>query len=362
MADLLFCEPTELYNILNQVSKLSRLAEPNYLCLLDVRSKRQYDESHVITALRVKKRDHQYLIPESVDLECVRYCIVYDSNTSSLELSIRRRQYGEEEEEEEEEEEKDKDKEEDTELLPGPAVEFGQILIHFTRQPVYVLRGGYECFSGMYHFFRTQKIIWMPQELDAFQPYPIEILPGKVFLGKISQACNAKMHKDLKIKAHVNISMETTPYFVGNPDKLLHIKIEDTPDSILFPFFRHICHFMEVLGPCKEMQNQHAAQSGLRGPAAGVGESPPWGVSHRHLGAYLLTIACHPAVITEEPWLGLLGWEGGWVCTWSGPGEDVCCLEVHIRIERLVLLVLCSPILRIKPRAAVLSLPNAATL
>lgn len=52
---LVLCEPIELYNILNQVTKLSRLTEPNYLCLLDVRSKREYDESHVITALRVKK-------------------------------------------------------------------------------------------------------------------------------------------------------------------------------------------------------------------------------------------------------------------------------------------------------------------
>uniref|UniRef100_A0A8C2LXU1 Serine/threonine/tyrosine interacting-like 1 n=1 Tax=Cricetulus griseus TaxID=10029 RepID=A0A8C2LXU1_CRIGR len=213
MAELLFCEPTELYNILNQVSKLSRLAEPNYLCLLDVRSKRQYDESHVITARRVKKKENQYLIPESVDLECVRYCIVYDSNTK---------------------------------LLPGPAVEFGQILTHITRQPVYVLRGGYECFSGLYHFFRTQKIIWMPQELDAFQPYPIEIIPGKIFLGKFSQACNARIHKDLKIKAHVNVSMEATPYFAGDADKLLHIKIEDSSDSNLLNSFRHICHFMEL--------------------------------------------------------------------------------------------------------------------
>ncbi|XP_057621609.1 serine/threonine/tyrosine-interacting-like protein 1 isoform X2 [Chionomys nivalis] len=234
MAELLFCEPTELYNILNQVSKLSRLAEPNYLCLLDVRSKRQYDESHVITARRVKKKDSQYLIPESVDLECVRYCIVYDSNTSSLELHIRRRH-------EEEDEDEDEKREE---LLPGPAVEFGQMLTLFTRQPVYVLRGGYECFSGLYHFFRTQKIIWMPQELDAFQPYPAEIMPGKIFLGKFSQACDAKIHKDLKIKAHVNVSMEATPYFVDDADKLLHIKIEDASYSSLFSSFRHICHFM----------------------------------------------------------------------------------------------------------------------
>lgn len=34
MTDLVLCEPIELYNILNQVTKLSRLTEPNYLCLL----------------------------------------------------------------------------------------------------------------------------------------------------------------------------------------------------------------------------------------------------------------------------------------------------------------------------------------
>lgn len=34
MTGLVLCEPIELYNILNQVTKLSRLTEPNYLCLL----------------------------------------------------------------------------------------------------------------------------------------------------------------------------------------------------------------------------------------------------------------------------------------------------------------------------------------
>ncbi|KAM6156941.1 serine/threonine/tyrosine-interacting-like protein 1 isoform 2-T2 [Erethizon dorsatum] len=138
MADLVFCEPTELYNILNQVTKLSRLTEPNYLCLFDVRCKREYDESHVITALRVKK------------------------------------------------------------------------------------------------------------ELDAFQPYPIEIMPGKIFLGDFSQACNPKVQKDLRINAHVNVSMETGPFFVGDPDRLLHIKIEDSSESKILPFLRHLCHFIEI--------------------------------------------------------------------------------------------------------------------
>uniref|UniRef100_A0A670Y982 Serine/threonine/tyrosine interacting like 1 n=1 Tax=Pseudonaja textilis TaxID=8673 RepID=A0A670Y982_PSETE len=54
MAGVTLCEPTELYNLLNQSTKISRLAEPNYLCLLDARTKREYNESHLMTALRVK--------------------------------------------------------------------------------------------------------------------------------------------------------------------------------------------------------------------------------------------------------------------------------------------------------------------
>uniref|UniRef100_A0A2K5UUQ6 Tyrosine-protein phosphatase domain-containing protein n=1 Tax=Macaca fascicularis TaxID=9541 RepID=A0A2K5UUQ6_MACFA len=234
MPGLLLCEPTELYNILNQATKLSRLTEPNYLCLFDVRSKWEYDESHVITALRVKKKNNEYLLPESVDLECVKYCVVYDNNTSTLEVLL-----------------KDDDDDSDSDsagkdVVPGAAIEYGRILTRLTRHPVYILKGGYERFSGTYHFLRTQKIIWMPQELDAFQPYPIEIMPGEVFLGNFSQACDPKIQKDLKIKAHVNVSMDTGPFFAGDPDRLLHIRIEDAPEAQFLPFLRHVCHFIDV--------------------------------------------------------------------------------------------------------------------
>ncbi|XP_049643832.1 serine/threonine/tyrosine-interacting-like protein 1 isoform X2 [Suncus etruscus] len=138
MAGLVLCEPKELYNILNQGTKMSRLAEPNYLCLLDVRPKKDYDESHLITARRVKK------------------------------------------------------------------------------------------------------------ELDSFKPYPFEIMEGKIYLGNFAQACDPKIQKDLKIQAHINISMETGPFFVGNSDKLLHIQLEDSVDCSLFPFLRLLCHFIEL--------------------------------------------------------------------------------------------------------------------
>ncbi|XP_077633934.1 serine/threonine/tyrosine-interacting-like protein 1 isoform X2 [Crocuta crocuta] len=253
MAGLVLCEPIELYNILNQVTKLSRLTEPNYLCLLgpsfskaeggcwpflieccqDVRSKWEYDESHVITARRVKKKANKYLLPESVDLECVRYCVVYDNNTSTLEIVIKQ-------------EEEDDNNDDRPGLMPGAAVECGRALAHLTRHPVCILKGGYQSFSAMYHFFRTQKIIWMPQELDAFQPYPVEIVPGKIYLGNFRQACDPKIQKDLKIKAHVNVSMEAGPFFVDDADNLLHIKIEDSPEADLSPFLRHLCHFLEI--------------------------------------------------------------------------------------------------------------------
>eukprot|EP00074_Homo_sapiens_P091131 XP_016867788.1 serine/threonine/tyrosine-interacting-like protein 1 isoform X4 [Homo sapiens] len=270
MPGLLLCEPTELYNILNQATKLSRLTDPNYLCLLDVRSKWEYDESHVITALRVKKKNNEYLLPESVDLECVKYCVVYDNNSSTLEILLK-------------DDDDDSDSDGDgkgaellyiptnsirkwssipaldqwqihrrhsclwsplSDLVPQAAIEYGRILTRLTHHPVYILKGGYERFSGTYHFLRTQKIIWMPQELDAFQPYPIEIVPGKVFVGNFSQACDPKIQKDLKIKAHVNVSMDTGPFFAGDADKLLHIRIEDSPEAQILPFLRHMCHFI----------------------------------------------------------------------------------------------------------------------
>ncbi|XP_066130601.1 serine/threonine/tyrosine-interacting-like protein 1 [Saccopteryx bilineata] len=234
MAALVLCEPTELYNILNQVTKLSRLTEPNYLCLLDVRSKQEYDESHVITAHRVKKKADEYLIPDSVDLECVKYCVVYDDHTSSLEAILR------------DDNEDDNSSNSERELLLGAAIQCGRAISHRTCHPVRILRGGYESFSATYHFFRTQKIIWMPQELDEFQPYPVEIMPGKIYLGNFRQACDPKIQKDLKIKAHVNVSMETGPFFVDDADRLLHIQIEDSLEADISPFLRHLCHFIGI--------------------------------------------------------------------------------------------------------------------
>uniref|UniRef100_A0ABI7WER5 Serine/threonine/tyrosine interacting like 1 n=1 Tax=Felis catus TaxID=9685 RepID=A0ABI7WER5_FELCA len=281
MAGLVLCEPTELYNILNQVTKLSRLTEPNYLCLLDVRSKWEYDESHVITARRVEKKASEYLLPESVDLECVRYCVVYDHNTSTLEIVLK--------------EEEGDNCDDGPGLVPGAAVECGRALANLTRHPVCILRGGYQGFSATYHFFRTQKIIWMPQELDAFQPYPVEIIPGRIYLGNFRQACDPKIQKDLKIKAHVNVSMEAGPLSPGPTSRSVKPTCVQTGAWWL------------------------SCQSGRRSSSETVSQTS-W--------IHSTDLLCGPAMGPEEPRLGASCGYWARLCNQVGvEREGLCCLK-----------------------------------
>ncbi|NWX86662.1 STYL1 protein, partial [Nothoprocta ornata] len=241
MAGLRLCEPTELYNILNQYARLCRLAEPNYLCLLDARTQREFDESHIITARKIEQSPTgEYLVPDLEELECVRYCVVYDGETSSLDFC---------------DNEKEGSEKETKPVLAnsffisldaeeGTAVRYGRDLEQFTRHPVLILTGGYRRFTACYHFLRTQKLFWMPQELDNLKPYPVEILPAKLYMGNFKQACDPKILKDLKIKAQVNISKQPTALFAE--DKLLHISVADSPDADLFSHFSTICHFVDA--------------------------------------------------------------------------------------------------------------------
>ncbi|KAM8977804.1 serine/threonine/tyrosine-interacting-like protein 1 isoform 2-T2 [Pelodytes ibericus] len=215
MAELTLCTETELYNILNQATHFSRLAEPNYLCLLDARSKREFNEGHILTARRAKKDeyDEDFMLPESIELDCVKYCVVYDGHTASL-------------------------------VEDGPAIECAQVMAQVCHQPVMVLAGGYENFSAYYHFFRSQKVFWMPQELDEFKPHPIEIVPGLLYLGDSRQANDRHILKDLKIKSLVNVSMDAV---YGSLDyvRMLHIPVTDSTESNLLQFFPSVCQFID---------------------------------------------------------------------------------------------------------------------
>ncbi|NXI08633.1 STYL1 protein, partial [Irena cyanogastra] len=244
MAGVMFCEPRHLYNIINQYRWKSRLTEPNY-----ARSQYEFDDSHIVTAQRIELSPAgEYVIPNPEELGYVRFCVVYDHDTGFLGST-----HYQEEEEEEEEEETDGDTKPTwtNSSLVSLDAEEGDALFHarnfeqFTRHPVLLLKGGYKLFSACYHFLKSQKTLWMPQELDTFQPYPVEILPAKLYMGNFKQASDKQIQKDLRIKALVNISEQPVTLF-AEEGKSLHVSVPDSLEADLFSSFTTISHFIDA--------------------------------------------------------------------------------------------------------------------
>ncbi|CAF1108289.1 unnamed protein product [Adineta ricciae] len=82
-------ECIDLFNILNaEINGLARISDTNYLYLLDCRSRKEYDESHVISATHIRRdKDGQYQIPWHADLETREHIVLYDNVTDSLPLN-----------------------------------------------------------------------------------------------------------------------------------------------------------------------------------------------------------------------------------------------------------------------------------
>ncbi|XP_013992881.1 serine/threonine/tyrosine-interacting-like protein 1 isoform X2 [Salmo salar] len=160
MAGTTFCEASALYNILNQYTRLSRLAEFNFLCLI------------------------------------------------------------------------------------GEAIECAEALTKSSRYPVQILKGGYQRFSAFYPFFRTQKILYTIKELESLRPYPVELLPGQLYLGNYKQAINPYVLKDLKLSALVNVSEDSCHMFEKGNHTILHINVSDSVEADLYSSFERICVFI----------------------------------------------------------------------------------------------------------------------
>uniref|UniRef100_A0A671WDB7 Serine/threonine/tyrosine interacting-like 1 n=1 Tax=Sparus aurata TaxID=8175 RepID=A0A671WDB7_SPAAU len=211
MAEIMMCEPFELYNLLNQCSCVSRLAEINYLCLIDARETQDYRMSHIITAKNVKMdSEGMFLLPEAVEVDSMRHMVVYDSNTSCLQEQ-------------------------------GRAVECAQALAKASLHPVHIVRGGFQRFSALYHFLRTEKIIYTIMELESLKIYPVEVLAGLLYMGDQKQGMDSSILKDLKISAFISISQSIK----GN-QTVLNIPVADSVASDLYSSFERICSFIDT--------------------------------------------------------------------------------------------------------------------
>ncbi|XP_074656383.1 serine/threonine/tyrosine-interacting-like protein 1 [Tubulanus polymorphus] len=216
MEGLELIEPTELYNILNQSTEYPCVSDQNYLLLLDARSKCEFNESHVITSKKSPEDDEgNFIVPYNAELECKEHVIVYDGNTQSVEE-------------------------------PSRAVRSASIMFNNgSKNNVKILRGGYEEFSALYPFLRTQETIYMPQELEDFKTYPIEIIPGLLYLGNKRQGSAPYIFKDVKIKCAINCTMnEAEDVAPENPD-VIDVPVTDCAEADISKYFEKACRVID---------------------------------------------------------------------------------------------------------------------
>ncbi|XP_075878608.1 serine/threonine/tyrosine-interacting-like protein 1 [Nelusetta ayraudi] len=216
MAEIEMCEPWELFNLLNQQrNSVSRLAQSNYLCLFDAQEIHNYRTSHIITAKNIKQdADGSFVLPEAVELDSMQHVVVYDGNTGSLEAG-------------------------------GRAVDCARALAKTTFCPVRVVRGGFQRFSALYPFIRTEKIIYTIAELENLKIYPVEVTAGQLYMGDQQQGADLEILRDLKIKAVVNISESDAQEESREENQnVLIIPVADSVFCDLFSHFEKICSFI----------------------------------------------------------------------------------------------------------------------
>ncbi|XP_032433181.1 serine/threonine/tyrosine-interacting-like protein 1 [Xiphophorus hellerii] len=216
MAELALCEPVELYNLFNQTRTVPRLAEINYLCLIDAQETHHFLTGHIITARHVKTAgDGTFYLPDAVKLDTMQNVVIYDSTTSSLEEEN------------------------------GRAIDCARELGKSYYRPIQILAGGYRLFSAIYPFLRTEKTLYTIWELESLRLYPVEIIPGLLYMGDLKQSQGSLWN--LKIRAIVSISQFTQSDFSKAEKEIrviLDIPLADKVESDLYSHFETTCNFI----------------------------------------------------------------------------------------------------------------------
>lgn len=223
---VIFIEPIELYNLLNQVYLDVPIVVQEYgMVLFDTRKPEEYNESHIITAKHVSYNETEgYLVPKNIDYTAVEHIVIIDNNTTSL-----------------------KD-------ILSTGIACAKMLYKMgSKYAVKIVRGGYEQFSALYPFLRSTKILYTQNEKYLIKMYPIEIEPKFLYNGTHEQAGDALVAKHLKVKAHVNATIKSDSRFTpddmvsGKGDlvcQVLNIPIEDDIKADIYQYFPVVCSFI----------------------------------------------------------------------------------------------------------------------
>ncbi|KAM8899564.1 serine/threonine/tyrosine-interacting-like protein 1 isoform 2-T2 [Spinachia spinachia] len=211
MAQISMCAPFQLFNLLNQCSSVSRLAEINYLCLIDARETDDYRMSHILTAKNAKMDSNStFLLPEDVEVDSMQHVVVYDSNTSFSQGQ-------------------------------GRVVKCAQELARASLSPVLMLRGGFQRFSALYPFLCTEKILYTVTELENLKTYPVEILAALLYMGDEKQGMDPSVLKDLKVSVVISLSESNNLEPTQGNTTITHFPVADSVGSDIYSTLESIC-------------------------------------------------------------------------------------------------------------------------
>ncbi|CAH8559800.1 unnamed protein product [Heterobilharzia americana] len=208
-------KPTELYNVLNQCLTHAFVSDPCYIVLFDSRTEEDYDKSHIVTARRLKRTpDNDFRCPYEAELDCRWSVIVYDGSTSSLECT-------------------------------SDVVKAAEFLYdNGSREIVKVLEGGFQLFTRLYPYMRSEKTLYLPQELESFTTYPLEVVPGILYIGTKEHAGDRKIHRQMNISAHINCEMESDPIYQDCEDAVFSAQTSRDENGDLLPLLDDACDFI----------------------------------------------------------------------------------------------------------------------
>ncbi|XP_040035537.1 serine/threonine/tyrosine-interacting-like protein 1 [Gasterosteus aculeatus] len=230
MAKISLCAPFQLFNLLNQCSSVSRLAEINYLCLIDARETDDYRMSHIPTAINAKMDSKgTFLLPEDVEVDSMQQVVVYDSNTSVLQGR-------------------------------GRVFKCAQELAKASLSPVLIVKGGFQRFSALYPFLRTEKILYTITELENLKTYPVAILAALLYMGDEKQGMDPSILKDLKVSVVISISESNNVESIRGNTTVTNFPVADSVESDLYSSLERICSVIGrhmVTGSCVLMVSRN---------------------------------------------------------------------------------------------------------
>ncbi|CAF0835450.1 unnamed protein product [Adineta ricciae] len=207
-----YVAPSKLFNMMAyglQNQYLFMLS--HYLYIIDCRTKDQFKENHIITAIHWEDALNGTVYISVV--ERFSEIVLYDNEG----------------------------------LFFNTTAEMSRIMNRFNKggsKICLILSGGFEAFQNSFPFVCTQSDIRTTVDREKFLTiYPSVILDNQLYLGTGHQATNWKVIRDLKITHIINISFEHQCVF---PDKIkyLHLQLEDMEDVLLKDRFTETIQFM----------------------------------------------------------------------------------------------------------------------